>query len=85
MPSPGSSPVLRPARSLVVAPRLPDRPKEYRGLAESDGDIVADCTVDGCGYHVMGARADVKAALDHHHRLYHPEETVVVLLNTPSQ
>ena len=80
---------LLPARSIVVAPRLPAFPKEYRGLGESLGDIVAECETcrltGGRRYHVQGARADVKRAMDEHHRLYHPDETGVVLLNQPRQ
>ncbi len=75
-----------PARGLIVAPRLPERPKLHTGNPFTTvGDVVADCGVAGCGYHVMGARADVKKALDEHRRFYHSEETSVVLLNHARQ
>jgi hypothetical protein len=84
--------VARPkARSLIVAPRLPERPKQHSGNPfTSDGDIVADCNTllpDGsrCGYHCMGPRDEVKKALDLHHKLYHPESIGMVLLNQPRQ
>lgn len=74
----------RPARSLIVAPRMPAKPKRHTGDPfTSDGDIVADCGADGCGYHVMGPRADVKQAMEAHRRMYHVTETHVVLLNHP--
>lgn len=74
------------ARELIVAPRIPPPPKNHTGDPfTSDGDIVADCAIDGCGYHVMGPRADVKKAMNEHHKLYHSQETGVVLLNQPRQ
>lgn len=75
-----------PARSLVVAPRLPERSKLHTGNPfTSEGDVVADCAVEGCGYHVMGARATVKLALDEHRKMFHSTQTGVVLLNQPRQ
>lgn len=74
-----------PAR-ILVAPRLPDRPKQHTGNPfTSEGDIVADCATDDCGYHAMGPRAEVKKALDQHHRLFHSESIGVVLLNQARQ
>lgn len=76
----------RPARSLIVAPRLPPKPLVHTGNPfTSLGDVVADCAAEGCGYHVMGPRDVVKKAIDLHHAMYHSEETVVVLLNQPQQ
>lgn len=78
--------IIVPARGLIVAPRLPARPAEHTGNPFTTlGDIVADCAVDGCGYHAMGPRADVKLAMDEHHRQYHSQETAVVHLNRPRQ
>ncbi len=83
--------VKAPARSVIVAPRLPVRPKNHTGNPfTTDADIVADCDTlldDGtkCGYHVMGPRAEVKKALDMHHRMYHPQSIGVVLLNQARQ
>jgi len=79
-----STPVLAPARSIVVAPRLPDPPKERTGNPwTSDGDVVVDC--EACGYHAWGPRAEVKKALDLHKRLHHASssEPLVVLINQP--
>ena len=75
-----------PARSLVVAPRLPAFPKEHTGNPfTSDGDVVVDCDVDGCGYHAMGPRPLMKKALDDHHRQCHAsaQAPLVTLLNHP--
>lgn len=47
--------------------------------------MTADCMVDGCTYHAVGPRADVKKAVDAHHKLYHSEQIGVVLLNQPGQ
>lgn len=75
-----------PARSLIVAPRLPVFPKEYTGNPfTSIGDVTADCDVAGCGWHAMGPRAEVKLAINEHHRTYHSDEVGVVLLNQPQQ
>lgn len=74
------------ARSLIVAPRLPERSKFHTGNPfTSEGDMVADCGAEGCGYHVMGTRAHVKLALDEHRKMFHPDEIGVVLLNQPRQ
>lgn len=79
------------ARQIVVAPRLPPRPKAHDGNPfTTEGFMVADCETrlpDGttCGYHVAGPRADVKKALDLHHRTYHSEDIGVVLLNQARQ
>jgi hypothetical protein len=75
-----------PARSLIVAPRLPPKPELHTGNPFTTlGDVVADCQVEGCGYHVMGPRADVKKAIDAHHAMWHSEDTVVVILNSPTR
>lgn len=80
------APARRPARDLVVATRLPPFPKEYTGNPfTSLGDVVADCEVEGCGYHVQGERSHVKLALKEHHRLFHPESISVVRLNLARQ
>lgn len=74
------------AREIIVAPRLPKFPTQYTGNPfTSAGDVVADCGIPRCGYHVMGPRDQVKKAMDEHHRLFHSEETGVVLLNQPRQ
>ena len=75
-----------PARSLIVAPRLPAFPAHHTGNPfTSSGDIVVDCDVAGCGWHAFGPRADMKLAVNDHHRRFHPEQTGVVLLNQPQQ
>lgn len=76
------------ARSLIVAPRLPELPKEYSGNPfTSDGWIVADCNVPGCSWHACGERPHVGAAWREHYRQFHAsaQETGVVLLNNPRQ
>lgn len=78
-------PVRRKAREVVLAPRLPEFPSLFLGTWEAEGDITADCTTAGCGYHVLGPRAEVQLALKEHHRLFHPDEIGVVLLNAPRQ
>jgi hypothetical protein len=77
--------VTLPARTIVVAARLPAAPKQRTSadLFAEEGDIVADCTNPGCGYHVMGPRAEVKLALKEHHRLHHADEVSTVFLNDP--
>lgn len=76
----------QPARSLIVAPRLPAKPNLHTGNPFTTvGDVVADCGADGCGYHVMGPRDQVKKAMDAHRRLNHSEETFTVLLNHPRE
>ena len=75
-----------PGRSLIIAPRLPAKPKKYTGDPfTSDGDIVMDCGEPGCGWHAMGPRLEAKKAWREHHKMYHPQATGVVLLNTPRQ
>lgn len=70
------------ARSLILVPRLPSFPKRYTGNPfTSDGDVYAECGVEGCGYHTWGSRRTVKLAMDEHHRFSHSQETAVVLLN----
>ena len=74
------------AREIIIAPRLPAKPKVHTGNPFTTiGDVTADCGVPGCGYHCMGPRQDVKRAMDEHHRMYHNETTGVVLLNQPRQ
>lgn len=86
MTVPDLTPLKPKARSLIVAPRLPEKPKEY-GFSPftSEGDMVADCAIPGCGYHVMGSRGNVKKALDEHRKMFHSDEIGVVLLNQPRQ
>ncbi len=81
---------LAPARSLIVAPRLPEKPKAHTGNPFTTlGDITLDC--DGlmngrpCGWHVMGPRAIAKKAYDEHRKMFHSQEIGVVLLNQPRQ
>lgn len=76
----------RAAREIVVAPRLPELKREgYRTPFDAEGDVVADCDVDGCGYHTMGPRRLVGAAMKDHHRVFHSDQIGVVLLNQPRQ
>lgn len=77
-----------PARTLLVAPRLPQRPKEHTGNPFTTvGDVVLDCDVPGCSphWHGMGARADVIKAWREHYRQNHAsaQMTGVVLINHP--
>ena len=79
-----------PAQSLIVAPRLPPKPKEYaKNPFETKGEIMLDCdgAINGkpCGWHVIGERSEVKKAWEVHRRMYHSEEKAVVLLNQPRQ
>lgn len=84
-PSPLGTNTLK-ARELIVAPRLPDRPKTHTGNPfTSDGDIVVDCGTPGCGWHAMGTRENVKRAMDEHRRMFHSSSIGVVLLNQPGQ
>lgn len=74
------------ARELIVAPRLPAPSRHHTGNPfTSEGDVLADCATDGCGYHAMGARPDVKRAMDAHRAMYHSTAVGVVLLNQPRQ
>lgn len=68
-------------------PRLPDKPKVYAaaGPFATVGDVVAECGVEGCGYGCSGPRSIVGLAMKQHHRMFHSNETGVVLLNTPRQ
>lgn len=80
----------RPQPRIVVAPRLPVRPREHTGnVFTTEGDIVATCTncaaEGGKVYQVMGPRDLVKKALDEHRKLFHSQEIGVVLLNQPGQ
>ncbi len=80
------APARRPARGLVVATRMPSFPKEHTGNPFTTiGDLVADCMVEGCGYHVQGSRADVGLALQEHRRLFHSDEISVVAMNHARQ
>lgn len=83
--TPGQPRNPQPARSIIVAPRLPSlNAATYNGNPfTSEGDVYAECGTDGCGYKAMGARADVKLAMDAHRKMYHSQETNVVLLNHP--
>lgn len=75
-----------PARGLLVAPRMPEFPKVHSGNPfTTEGDLVADCLVEGCGYHAWGPRHEVGKALKEHHRLFHPESISVVVLNHARQ
>lgn len=83
---------LAPARSLVVAPRLPQFPRNHTGDPfTSDGDIVVDCdqldqrTGKKCEWHVIGVRREVKAAVKAHNQMFHSEQIGVILLNQPRQ
>ncbi len=78
------------ARSLLVAPRLPEKPKAHTGNPfTTQGDLIMDCdgAINGrpCTWHAMGERSEVKKAYDEHRRMWHSEEIGVVLLNQPRQ
>lgn len=80
------APARRPAREIVVATRMPPVPKVRSGSPFTTlGDVVADCGVEGCGYHVQGERAEVGKALREHHRLFHSDQISVVHLNCARQ
>lgn len=85
------APARRLAREIVIAPRLPERSKFHTGNPfTSEGDVVVDCDVmdvfgNKCGWNCMGPRADVRAAIDSHRRMFHPESTGVFKLNMPKQ
>lgn len=74
------------ARSLILANRLPDPPKN-RGahVFAGDGDIVIDCTVPGCGWHAMGSRVEIGKARADHYRQFHASAQVagVFRINDP--
>ena len=77
-----------PARSLIVAPRLPPPPTSRRGNPfDADGDAVIDCDVPGCGWHAMGPRLELGKAYAEHYRQHHAsaQEIGVVLINRPRQ
>lgn len=82
-----SSLVKPAARSFVVAPRLPDPPKERFGRNPFDwaSDITVDCNAPGCGWHAMGPRALMRKAVADHRAMYHSQDTNVILLNQPRQ
>lgn len=76
------------AGGLIVTPRMPALPKVRTGHPFTTvADVVADCGAEGCGWHAMGQRADVKKAWDEHYRIFHgtAQVTGVVLLNQPKQ
>jgi hypothetical protein len=72
---------------IVIATRMPDKPKQRVGGTpfDQDGDIVVDCDQPGCGWHAMGPRKLIKKAMDEHQRMYHAEQGSVILLNQPKQ
>lgn len=73
---------------ITAAPRLPPKPTHTTGNPfDALGDVVADCGVEGCGWHAMGPRPLVKKAWDEHYRQHHAAaaQTGVVLLNHPRQ
>lgn len=74
------------ARSLVIAPRMPPAPREHTGNPfTAGGDIVLDCTEEGCGWHWMGPRSVAQQAYSRHKAEYHSEAIGVVLLNQARQ
>ncbi len=62
------------ARSIVVAPRLPDPPVGHP--FQGDGDIVLDCGVPGCGWHAMGPQKIMDVRRKEHYRQYHAADNV---------
>lgn len=73
------------ALSLIVAPRMPAPPTAHPGNPfESLSDVVIDCGEEGCGWHAMGPRQEVKKAWDEHYRLYHSQQIGMVRINHPS-
>lgn len=81
--------IVKPAaRSLIVAPRLPDPPKNRgRGPWDADGDVIVDCQIPGCPYdwHAIGPRAQVELARREHVRMCHSQAAgpLVFGINTP--
>lgn len=74
------------AMELIVAPRMPERPKSHTGNPfTTEGDIVADCAKPGCGWHAMGPRALIREAIRNHLAMCHSQEIGQVLLNQPRQ
>lgn len=87
---PPPPPMPRPAREIVIAPRMPAPPKNYQSNPFTTlGDVVVDCNGvrEGkpCGWHAMGPRDQVKKAYDEHYKLYHSDEVGTLLLNQPRQ
>lgn len=76
-----------PARGLIVAPRLPPRPKDYIDMFRSIGKIVISCETPGCDWLYMGSRLESKAAVTEHNRLSHSDSTEahVMMINKPRQ
>ena len=70
-----------PARSLVVAPRLPEMPKGHPFAGQHD--IVLDCDVPGCGWHAMGPADVMDIRRKSHYREFHASAQVagVFLIN----
>jgi hypothetical protein len=79
-----------PARSLVLASRMPTfGARTGPGLFDREGDVVYECgtLLNGkpCGWGCAGTRADVKNAVENHRRMYHSQDVdpVVGFLNRP--
>lgn len=81
-----TSTIKLPARSLVVAPRLPDAPRFHTGDPfTAEGYIVIDCDQPACGWHCMVERSLGRKAIEEHRRQYHGSafEPLVIRLNNP--
>lgn len=76
-----------PARSLLVAPRLPARPKDYLTMFTSLGKVLISCENVECDWLYTGSRLEAKAAITEHNRLAHSDqdEAHVVMINKPRQ
>jgi len=75
-----------PARSLIVAHRMPNPPKSRTSSPfTADGDMVIDCDVPGCGWHAMGPRPEMGKAQAEHYRQFHASAQVagVFRINNP--
>ena len=77
--------IVKPAaRSLVVAPRLPDPPQGHP--FQGDWDVVINCGVPGCGWNAMGRSRLMDKARKDHYRQYHATDNVAGLtwINNPT-
>lgn len=74
------------ARSLIVAPRMPNPPQGHP-FNGGTGDIVLDCGVQGCGWHWMGPREFADRARKDHYAQFHASDQVAGLfrINDPRQ
>lgn len=76
-----------PARGLVVAPRLPPRPKDYTTMFAGLGRMLVSCEDPNCDWVYMGTRMTAKEAITEHNLLMHSDCTTahVLMINKPRQ